>query len=69
MKGHLSSNAPSGFLLKRSPAKGPAIWCQVQIPTSVSLGCQLMLTIDLVTRLIGAADCCPWGATVGRRET
>src|SRR5271154_885792 len=27
-----------------------------------------MFTTDFVTRLIGAADCCPWGATVGRRE-
>jgi 3-vinyl bacteriochlorophyllide hydratase len=27
-----------------------------------------MFTIDLVSRLIGTVDCCPWGATAGRRE-
>ena len=27
-----------------------------------------MFTVDLVNRAIGAVDCCPWGAAVGRRE-
>jgi 3-vinyl bacteriochlorophyllide hydratase len=28
-----------------------------------------MFTFDPFTRFIGSADCCPWGATAGRRET
>src|ERR1700748_419536 len=27
-----------------------------------------MFTVDFVTRLMGAAYCCPWGATAGRKE-
>jgi 3-vinyl bacteriochlorophyllide hydratase len=27
-----------------------------------------MFTLDFITRAIGAADCCPWGAAAGRRE-
>ena len=27
-----------------------------------------MLTVDFMSRAIGAVDCCPWGATAGRRE-
>jgi len=27
-----------------------------------------MLTFDLVNRVVGSVDCCPWGATTGRHE-
>lgn len=27
-----------------------------------------MLTLDFMTRVLGAADCCPWSATAGCRE-
>jgi 3-vinyl bacteriochlorophyllide hydratase len=29
--------------------------------------CQSMFTLDFMQRAIGAADCCPWSATAGRR--
>ncbi len=28
-----------------------------------------MLTSEFINRVVGAIDCCPWGASVGRRET
>lgn len=28
-----------------------------------------MFTPDLLSRVVGTLDCCPWGASVGRRET
>lgn len=27
-----------------------------------------MFTINFINRVVGAADCCPWGAAAGRRE-
>src|SRR4051794_11902476 len=35
-------------------------------PTSQTRGCQSMFTLDLFDRVLGAVDCCPWGATAGR---
>src|SRR4051812_15412834 len=29
-------------------------------------GCQSMFTFDLLDRVVGSLDCCPWGATAGR---
>jgi 3-vinyl bacteriochlorophyllide hydratase len=41
---------------------------QAANPTATASFCQSEFTPDFMMRLIGGLDCCPWGATSGRRE-